>query len=195
MEINVSQSAISKFNLCCLYKRVYFITDMLDSKHKSLHPRILQPSYQKESLEKFPHIELPQQYWKEWKNIITTIFASIRVSGFHAGVPMRKHHAMWLQHTDRKQIIFKSKDHTYQVYFLTSSVRNKFRNSRRQFHETLFSDLNDFHSVSVNVTENYIETDGFQDKNSTTQSQIISPISFLNKVHTLHKWLQHRLLA
>ena len=41
MDILLPQSIILKFNLCRLYNRVYFVTDMLDSKHKRMHPRIL----------------------------------------------------------------------------------------------------------------------------------------------------------
>ena len=51
-------------------------------------------------------IELPKSYWNIWCNGITTIFASIRVSGFHAGIKLHQNHAKWLQRYDRRQLIY-----------------------------------------------------------------------------------------
>ena len=94
MEISLPTKTLQQFNLYRLQKRSYFLTDILDSKQKGLHPMILHQDYQRETFEKFPHIILPKKYWKEWEQIIKTLHCSSRVSGFHAGLATQKQSIM-----------------------------------------------------------------------------------------------------
>lgn len=100
MEISLPEKTIQKFNMCRLQKQLYFITDILDSRQKGFHPTLMSPDYVRHDREKFPSVQVPKPYWKIWDNILRSIYASIRVSGFHTGVLFRKDQAMWLQKED-----------------------------------------------------------------------------------------------
>ena len=161
MEISLPSKTLQQFNLCRLHKRTYFLTDILDSKQKGLHPMIIHPDYQKDTFEKFPNIKLPKRYWKEWEHIIKTIHASSRVSGFHAGLATHSNCIMWLQSKDRNKLLHQIKPNTYRVYKLLEASRNKYVYTKALYHETDIYDTIGYFKVSVNNKARTIETDGY----------------------------------
>ena len=162
---------------------MYFITDVLDSKHKYIHNDIAHPTYQRPNNEKFPHIEVPKAYWKVWSDIIKTLHSSLRVSGFYPGRCIQKHKVLWLQKNDRTQLLQRISPYVYRVYALKSSTRRIWKYHRYIFHETMFESLADFQHVTVQTQENIILTDGFDET-------IISALSRARLQLPLHKRTQ-----
>ena len=123
MSINIPNSTIANFNLCRLQKQMHFFTDTSDSKNINLHSLLAHPDYHRSNNEKFPMIQVPNSYWKIWSNILRTLQASVRVSGYYPGRCVSKKRVIWLQKYDRSQLMQKIEEGKYRVYFLQSTSR------------------------------------------------------------------------
>ena len=193
MEISLPTKTLQQFNLCRLHKRTYFLTDIMDSKQKGLHPMIIHPDYQKDTFEKFPNIELPKRYWKEWEQIIKTIHASSRVSGFHAGLATHSNCIMWLQSKDRNKLLHQIKPKTYRVYKLLEASRNKYVYTKALYHETDIYDTIGYFKVSVNNKDRTIETDGYDCNLIPSPKNIEYSFPIFHLAQRFQGWLQRQL--
>lgn len=126
MEMDTSTHAQCQINLCRLHKEYYFITDILGSKHRYLHPDVLHPHKKRPNLEKFPTVQVPHHYWKRWDTVIKIIYQSIRVSGFYPGSIVNKQNCTRLQHSNRSNIIRHSGNDIYIIYPLQSQGRKHY---------------------------------------------------------------------
>ena len=166
LEMNIPAESISKFNLCRLFKEVHFLTDIMDSRFKKLHPAVFNRSKIPSKDMKWPCIAVPTPYWKIWDVIIQTIYMSVSVSGFFPGHIIRKHLCRFLQSGDRKHLLSKIGEKRYHVYTLTSYQRRKYVYSRKDIHFTTRFSLVGFYGVQVTVTHDYITTEGYWNEKS-----------------------------
>ena len=187
----LDEVTIQKFNMCRLFKQIYFISDILDSKQQKLHPMILDPKYRKSNTEKIPTIELPSSYWKIWTSVIKTLHASTRVSGFYVGAVARKNRTMWLQRLDRLYLLHRIEKKCFKVYKLSASQRNKYTYDKENYHESTFIDLGNFYNVAVRDLTLTCETDGFDEALLPTQLRHTSILNSIQLIIDLSKRLQH----
>ena len=176
LAMDLPDTTIAKFNQCRLQKQINFITDILDSKHKGLHPKILEPGYTRHNHEKFPVIQVPHRYWKLWDNIICTNHASVRVSGFHAGPMIHKAEAIWLQHENRTKLLYNIGSNKYKCFKLISYSRLQYIYDSTVYHAISLSDLIGYHGVQVAEEADILTTDGY-DLQTHLPHQSIDPIS------------------
>ena len=132
---------------------------------------------------------MPHRYWKIWDNIIRTIHASIRVSGFYAGPIVKKTKAMWLQHENRTKLIFKLESNTYRCFKLISHSRLEYVCDNTTFHDIVLFDLIGCHGVQVAEEDNTITTDGY-DLQTQLPHQSIDPMApTFMRIKQFNSWL------
>ena len=175
LEINVPSSTISQFNLCRLFKEIHFVTDILDSQQRKLHPEIFRPAKRPFKHMKWSVIQVPNNFWRTWEAIIKTIHMSMKVSGFYPGKSIRKELFRFLQSTDRKHLLHKIGDKSYHVYTLQEFGRNKYIYSRENIYLTVRYSLVGFRGVPVQVFHDIIVMDGFS--NDSRLRPLLAPSS------------------
>ena len=166
--MSIPTNTISKFNQCRLQKQLYFITDLLDSKQKGLHPSIFLPNYSRQNMEKFPAIEIPKSYWRIWENIVRTVQASVRVSGFYSGPVIRMSQVMWFQHESRTNLLSRIDKNRFLCFKLTSHSRIKYCYDTEISHELTLYDYVGYRRVQVQDNGDVLTTDGYDNQKTDT---------------------------
>ena len=189
MSINIPNSTITKFNLCRLQKQMYFFTDTLDSKNINLHSLIAHPDYHRSNNEKFPMIQVPNSYWKIWSNILRTLQASVRVSGYYPGRCVGKKRVIWLQKYNRSQLMQKIEEGKYQAYFLQSTSRKLWKYHKHTFHETIYESMEDFHYVKIKDESTLLSTDGFDESIISSLSQARAKLPIHKRSQDFLRWI------
>ena len=77
-DMALSKDQIKKINLCRLFKRVTFISDTLHHERNQFIPDLWDPSVQLpiNPKERFPIIQVPDNYWPLWTNVLKSIRSS-----------------------------------------------------------------------------------------------------------------------
>ena len=193
MEIQLPQVTVKKINQCRLQKQIYFISDILDSRQKSLHPSIMDPTYKRLNKEKFPVVEIPKSYWKIWSNVLRSIHASLRVSSFNLGKTVHKDYATWLQKDDRSYLILRMDKNSYRFFKLKERSRTKFIYDRDYSHDTTIYGFTGLRVVQVQVTPSTFITDGFEEISPSLQTDINQQHTISRRLVSLKQWLHQNL--
>ena len=124
-DMALSKDQIRQINQCRLYKKITYLSEILNHDFQSFHPDLWEPNKKLESnvTERFPIIEVPKQYWDLWRNVITAVRSNNIITIKSFGSLHDKSSSRWLVSKDYRYI-YKKCDSRYSVHRRTSQNKN-----------------------------------------------------------------------
>ena len=126
-DMALSRDQIYKLNLCRLYKRITFLSEILHHDHIDFEPTLWKPEVQSHQNpnERYPIIEIPKPWWTLWKTVLQAIIQNNRISINNFGKHTSPSTVTWLTTTDTRYIYCKH-GQEYNVHKLLRNNKNKY---------------------------------------------------------------------
>ena len=111
-DMALSKDQIHKLNLCRLYKKITFLSEILHHDGYSFHPDLWKPDMpiQANVTERFPIIEIPHSYWKLWRTVLQAARSANSIPIRRIGCLLTKTASRWLITKDCRYIYQRSGD-------------------------------------------------------------------------------------
>ena len=153
-DIDISREQIRQLNVCRLFKRITFLSEIIDHNLQGFMPDLWHPDKKSyvHCQERFPNVKVPKRYWELWRNIMSTIRASHRIQITSIGAHRHLHHTRWLTTIDQSSLLQDTTE-GHKVYKLERVHRNKYYYSKKEFMTKKLEFFDNYIYVTPTISE------------------------------------------
>ena len=156
-DMALSKDQIKKLNLCKLKKQVTFRSEIFHHGNNTFHPDVWTPDVplQSNTVERFPKIENPRQYWDLWRTVLQAIKCPRPYQFDKQVLCNTKIVQKWLITTDCRYVYCKQKMH-YMVHSFSHRQKHKLLYSKEPLFATTIESYDHLRYITPTLNDEFI---------------------------------------